>query len=82
MWWWLTQCKRRWFQVSLIHQQVQLWNLIPLLKSTNIKGFMRGTTHLGMIWIVSSRNVLVFSTINNWEVIYSCLFAINFKTTC
>ncbi len=33
---------------------------------------------LGMIWIVSSRNVLVFSTINNQKVIYPYLFAFSF----
>jgi hypothetical protein len=51
--------------------------------------FMRGTTlfqwpwrcmaHPGMIWIVSSRIVLVFSTISNQEVIYPCLFAFSFS---
>jgi hypothetical protein len=38
----------------------------------------RCTTHLGVIWIISSGNVLVFSMINDWEVIYLCLFAFNF----
>jgi len=39
---------------------------------------MRGMTHLGMIWIVSLRNVPIFSTIDDWKVIYPCLFAFNF----
>jgi tRNA U38,U39,U40 pseudouridine synthase TruA len=34
--------------------------------------------HLSMIWIVSSKYVLVFSTINDWKFIYLCIFAINF----
>jgi hypothetical protein len=34
--------------------------------------------HLGVIWIVSSRSVLVFSTINDQKVIYPCLFTFNF----
>jgi hypothetical protein len=34
--------------------------------------------HLGMIWIVSSRNVFIFSRIDDWEVIYPCLFAFRF----
>jgi hypothetical protein len=34
--------------------------------------------HLGVIWIISLRNVPIFSTINDHEVIYLCLFAFNF----
>jgi hypothetical protein len=66
--------------MSLVNQQMQLWNWAPLLKSTSFEGFKRGTTlfqwswkcmtHAGVIWIVSSRSVLVFSMIDNWEVIY------------
>ncbi len=61
-------------------------NLTSLLKSTNIKGLHEGhhfilmTTevHLGLIWIVSSRSVPVFSMINDQEVIYFCFFAFKF----
>jgi hypothetical protein len=38
--------------------------------------------HSGVIWIVSLESVLVFSTIDNWEVIYLCLFAFNFSSKC
>jgi hypothetical protein len=38
----------------------------------------RCRTHLGVIWIISLGNVLVFSIINDWEVIYLCLFAFSF----
>jgi hypothetical protein len=34
--------------------------------------------HLSVIRIVLSRNVFVFSMINDYEVIYPCLFAFNF----
>jgi hypothetical protein len=33
---------------------------------------------IGVIWILSSGSMLVFSTINNQEVIYPCLFCIQF----
>jgi len=36
-------------------------------------------THLGMIWIVSSRSVVVFSMIVDREVIYPYFFAFNFS---
>jgi hypothetical protein len=39
----------------------------------------RCTMHPNEICIVSSRNVLVFFTIDIQEVIYSCLFAFNFS---
>jgi hypothetical protein len=49
---------------------------------------MKGTTllqwpwrcmaHLSVIWIVSLGSVPVFSTIDNWEVIYPCLVCIKF----
>ncbi len=39
----------------------------------------RCMAHLGMIWIVSSRGVFVFSTIGDREVIYPCLFTFNFS---
>ncbi len=91
MWWLLTQHKIQWLCVSLIDQQMQLWNLMPLLRTISIKG-MRGTilfwcqwkctTHSGMIWIISSRNVSVFSTIDDWEVIYPYIFAFNFQVAC
>ncbi len=35
-----------------------------------------------MIWIVSSRNVLVFSTIDDQEVIYFCPFCIQVFREC
>ncbi len=67
--------------MSLVDQQVPLQNLVPLLRSTNIEGFKNGTiffpwlwrctTHLGMIWIVSSGNVLIFSMMDDREVILS-----------
>ncbi len=91
MWWLLTQHGKRWLQVSLINQQMQLWNLTPLLRSTSIKVFMKGITlfwwswrcmgHLGMIWIISSRSVLVFSTIDNQKVIYLWFFAFDFSSS-
>jgi len=69
-------------------QQVQLQNLMPLLRSVNIEGFMKNnilfqwpwrcTTHLGVIWIISSGSVLVFFIIDDQEVIYPSLFAFNF----
>jgi hypothetical protein len=31
-----------------------------------------------MIWIVLSRNMLVFFTIDDWEIIYPCFFLFNF----
>jgi hypothetical protein len=34
--------------------------------------------HLGMIWIVLLRNVLIFSMIDDQKVIDPCLFAFNF----
>jgi hypothetical protein len=53
------------------------------------KGFMKGTTLfqwpwrcttcMCVIWIVLSRNVPIFSTIKDREVIYPCLFAFNFS---
>jgi hypothetical protein len=36
--------------------------------------------HPNVIWIVSSRNVLVFSTIDDYEVISPCLFVVNFSS--
>ncbi len=67
----------------------QFWNLMSLLKSTSIESFMRGTTlfrwpwrcttYASMIWIVSSKNVLVFSMIDNQKII--CLFAFNFSSS-
>ncbi len=38
----------------------------------------RCIAHLGMIWIVSSGSVLVFSMIDDWEVIDLCLFTFSF----
>jgi len=34
--------------------------------------------HLGLIWIVSSGSVPIFSTIDDQKVIYFCFFAFNF----
>jgi hypothetical protein len=50
MWWLLTQHKIQWLRVSLVNQHVQLRNLAPLLRFTNIKGFMRGTTLFRWPW--------------------------------
>jgi hypothetical protein len=90
MWRLLTQRGIWWLWGSLIDQHVQLQNLAPFLKSTNIESFKRGTilfqwpwkctTQSGVIWIISSRNMLIFSTIDNQKVIYPCLFAINFSS--
>ncbi len=65
--------------------------LSALLKSASIEGFMKGiilfwwswrcTIHPGVIWIVSLESVLIFFMINNWEVIYLCLFAFNFSNS-
>jgi hypothetical protein len=70
---------------------VQLQNLMPLLRFANIEGFVVGTilfewpwrcmVHLNVIWIVSSRSVLIFSMIDDWNVIYPCLFTFNFYAT-
>jgi hypothetical protein len=78
-------------QLSLINHQVQLWNLTPLLRSTSIEGFMksttlfqwpwRRTTHPCVIWIVSSGNVPIFFTIDNYEIIYPCPFAFKFSSS-
>jgi hypothetical protein len=39
----------------------------------------RCTVNFYMIWIISSRNVLLFFIIHDREVIYLCLFAFNFS---
>ncbi len=39
----------------------------------------RCTTHLNVIWIISLVNVLIFSMIDNWEVIYPYLFTFNYS---
>jgi hypothetical protein len=62
---------------------------MSLLKSTNIEGFMKGiilfwwtwrcTMHPNMIWIILLRNVFVFSTIDDQEVIYPCFFTFDFS---
>jgi hypothetical protein len=36
--------------------------------------------HLGVIWIISLGNLPIFSTIDDQEVIYPCLFAFNFSS--
>jgi hypothetical protein len=41
---------------------------------------MKCITHSGMLWIVSSGSVLVFSTIFDQEIIYLCFFAFNFSS--
>ncbi len=38
--------RRQWLWVSLVDQQVQMWNLMSLLKYANIEDFMKGTTLL------------------------------------
>jgi hypothetical protein len=40
----------------------------------------RCTTHLGMILIISSRNVPIYSIIDYQEAIYPCIFAFNFSS--
>ncbi len=72
----------------LFNQQVQLRNLTPLLRFASIEGFIRGTilfrwpwrcmAHLSVILIISSRNVPIFSMIDDQKVIYPCLFVFNF----
>jgi len=89
MWWLLTWCEKQCLQMSLVDQHVQLQNLVPFASSLSIEGFMRGTTlfqwpwrcmvHLGVIWIILSRSVSIFSTIDDQEVIYPCFFAFNFS---
>jgi hypothetical protein len=64
--------------------------LSAIAKFANIKGSMMGTTlfqwpwrcttFLGVIWIMSSRNVFIFSIINNQEVTYSYFFAFDFSS--
>jgi hypothetical protein len=59
-------------------------NLVPLLRSASIEGFMKGTTlfqwswkctmHPCVIWIVSLGSAPIFSMIDNWEIIYPCFF--------
>jgi hypothetical protein len=85
MWWLRIRCERWWFWVSLVNQQMQLWNLESLLRSASIEGFMKGTTlfrwpwrctmHSSVIWIVSLGSVLVFFMTDNREVNYPCFFA-------
>jgi hypothetical protein len=90
MWWLLTRHQRWWLQMSLINQWVVLRNLTSLLKFASIEGFVKGTTlfwwpwrctmHPGVIWIISSWNVLVFFMIDYWEIINYCIFAFNFSS--
>ncbi len=64
--------------------------LNTLLRSTNIKGFMRGTIlfqwpwrctmHPNVILIVSLGSLSIFSTIHNQKVIYPYLFAFKFSS--
>ncbi len=92
MWWLLTWCERWCFWMSLVDQQMYLQNLTSLLKSASIEGFMRGTIlfhwpwrciiHSGVIWIVSSKSVPVFSTIDNWKVIILVFLHLIFQATC
>jgi hypothetical protein len=80
MWWLLIWRERRWFRMSLVDQQMQLRNLTPLLRSRNVKGFMRGTTlfrwpwrcmmHSSMIWIVSLGSVPVFSIEKSFILVF------------
>jgi hypothetical protein len=37
--------------------------------------------HMSMIWILSSRNVFIFSMIDDYEVIYPYLFTFNFLSS-
>jgi hypothetical protein len=62
--------------------------IAPLLKSTSIGGFKKGTTlfrwpwgcmtHLSVIWIVSLRSLLIFAMIDDQGIICPCPFAFNF----
>jgi hypothetical protein len=55
-----------------------------------VEGFMKGTNlfqwqwrctmNPNMIWIISFRNMLIFSTIDDQEVIYPYLFPFNFSS--
>jgi hypothetical protein len=38
-------------------------------------------THPSMIWIISLGNVPIFSMVDDWKVIYPCLFAFNFSSS-
>jgi hypothetical protein len=66
-------------------------HLASLPRSISIKCFMRGTilfkwpwrcrAHLSVIWIILSRNMLVFFIRDDWEAIYLCFFAFNFLSS-
>jgi hypothetical protein len=64
--------------LSVINRPVGATMELNTIAKIHKYGFMRGTTHLGVIWIISLGNVPVFSTIDDQEVIYPCLFAFNF----
>jgi len=40
---------------------------------------MEVVAHPSVIWIVSSKNVFIFSTIDDRKVIYPCLFTFSFS---
>jgi hypothetical protein len=76
--------------LNAIHQPtVTIAKLIAIAKIHKYKTFHEGhhfilmgmVVHgiLGVIWINSSRNVLVFSMKNNKKIIDPCLFAFNFS---
>jgi hypothetical protein len=78
--------------MSLVDYQMQLQNLLPLLKFASVKGFRKGTilfrwpwrciTHPSMIWIVSSRSVFIFSTIDDYKVIIFVFLHSIFYAVC
>jgi hypothetical protein len=84
MWWLLIRCGGWWLWMSLFNQRVQLWNLMPLLRSASIEDFKKGTTlfqcpwrciaHTGVIWECAH----IFSMIDDQEVTYPCFFTFNF----
>jgi len=76
--------------LNAIHQPtVTIAELIAIAKICKYKTFHEGHHFIllgmvvhgisGVIWINSSRNVLVFSMINNKKIIDPCLFAFNFS---
>ncbi len=66
--------------------------LNTIAKIRKYKGFHEGhhfipmamelhNTHPSMIWIISLGNVPIFSMVDDWKVIYPCLFAFNFSSS-
>jgi len=66
---------------------MHLYAFIVIAKIHRYRGFYEGHHFIQMamevygtlvIWIVLLRNMFVFSTKDDWEVIYFCFFAFNF----